>query len=102
MNREELKEKFEKNVLYLKRNIPPDDIYLFAEQTFMATMFFLHKWSEWVDVNEECQKDPVAKKWVTNIIGLQRCKDQALDVDLDLNLESIEKGDEDEKEFEKV
>lgn len=90
MNKEELKAKFEKNVEYLKRNVPPDDIYLFAEQTFMATLFFLHKWSEWVDVNEECLADPVAKKWVTNIIGLQMAKDKEIDVNLDLDLKSVE------------
>lgn len=90
MNREELKEKFERNVDYLKRNVPPDDIYMFAEQTFMATLFFLHKWSEWADINEECKNDPVAKKWVTNIVGLQMCKDKELDVNLDLDLKSVE------------
>jgi len=85
-----MKEKFEKNVEYLKRNIPPDDIYMFAEQTFMATLFFLHKWNEWVDINEEAQKDPVVKKWVTNIVGLQMCKDKEQEVQLDLDLKSIE------------
>lgn len=96
MNKEELKLKFEKNVEFLKRNVPPDDIYLFAEQTFMATLFFLHKWSEWVDINEECLKDPVAKKWVTNIVGLQMCKDKEQDVNLDLDMKSIEDGPEEE------
>lgn len=93
MSKEELKAKFEKNIEYLKRNIPPDDIYLFAEQTFMATLFFIHKWSEWVDVNEECLADSLAKKWVTNIIGLQMAKDKEIDVNLDLDLKSVE-GDE--------
>lgn len=87
MNKEELKAKFEKNVDFLKRNIPPDDIYMFAEQTFMAAMFFLFKWSEWVDVNEEGEKDEVVKKWASNIIGFQRCRDQEIDIDLDLDLD---------------
>ncbi len=90
-----MKAKFERNVDYLKRNIPPDDIYMFAEQTFMATLFFLYKWSEWVDVNAECQADPIAKKWVTNIIGMQRCKDDDMDVDLDLDMKSVEPDDHD-------
>lgn len=90
MNKEEMKQKFEKNVDYLKRNIPPDDIYMFAEQTYMATLFFLHKWSEWVDINEESEKCPVVKKWVTNIVGLQMCKDKEMDVNLDLDMKSIE------------
>ena len=56
----------------------------------MATLFFLHKWSEWVDINEECSADPIAKKWVTNIVGLQMCKDREMDVNLDLDLKSVE------------
>lgn len=90
MNKKEMKEKFEKNVEFLKKNIPPDDIYLFAEQTFMAALYFIYKWSEWVDIHEECLKDPVAKKWISNIGGFQMCKDQGDDVQLDLNLESVE------------
>ncbi len=90
MNKEEMKLKFEKNVDYLKRNIPPDDIYMFAEQTYMATLFFLHKWSEWVDLNEEAERCDVTKKWITNIIGLQICKDKEMDVNLDLDMKSIE------------
>ncbi len=94
MNKEEMKEKFEKNVAFLKRNIPPDDIYMFAEQTFMAALFFIYKWSDWVDINEECKDDPVARKWVANIIGLQRCKDQELDIDLDLDFKSVESNED--------
>jgi hypothetical protein len=90
LDKEEMNNKFNEYVNYLKKNIPPDDIYMFAEETFMATLFFLHKWSEWVDVKEECKKDPVAKKWVNNIVGLQICKDLKLDVNVNLDLKSIE------------
>lgn len=75
---------------FLKRNIPPDDIYMFAEQTFMAALFFIHKWCDWVDISEECSTDPVAKKWVSNIIGFQMCKDKDMDVNLDLDLKSVD------------
>ena len=90
MNKDELKEKFEKNVEYLKRNIAPDDIYLFAEQTFMAALFFLHKWKGCIDVKEEMAKDPITKKWITNIMGLQICKDGEIDVNINLDLDSAE------------
>ncbi len=90
MNKEELKKLFEKNVDYLKRNVPPDDIYLFAEQTHMAAMYFLHKWAEWADIEEECQDNLVARKWVTNILGLQRMKEQNIDINLDLDLGSVD------------
>ena len=90
MNKEELKKKFEKNVDYLKRNVPPDDIYLFTEQTFMAALYFLHRWAEWEDIEAECQDNPIARKWVINIMSLQRCKNQNIDVNLDLDLGSVD------------
>lgn len=90
MNKEELKEKFEKNVEYLKKVVPPDDIYLFSEQTFMAALFFLKKWSEKTSITEEMLRDPITDKWVTNILGFLECKEKDLDINLDLNMQSIE------------
>ncbi len=90
LSKEEMMIKFEKNVAYLKRNVPPDDIYMFAEQTFMAAMFFLFKWGEHGDIIEECKQDSVTKKWVNNIVGFQICKDRDEDMQLDLDLKSIE------------
>ena len=93
MNKQEMKEKFEKNIQYLHRNIPPDDIYAYSEQTFMAAMFFLRKWVNHVDILEECKNDPVVKKWVTNLVGMEMCKDQEIDINLDLNLQSLEEDE---------
>lgn len=85
-----MKAKFEKNVDYLRRNIPPDDIYLFAEETFMAALFFLKKWSEKTNLTEEMLRDPITNKWITNILGLLQCKEQDLEINLDLDLDSVE------------
>jgi len=90
MNKDELLKKFERNVNYLRDNIPPDDIYVFAEQTFMAAMYFLHRWNEWDDLNRIAQDDPVAKKWIVNITSLQILKDRNEPVELDLGLEEME------------
>lgn len=90
MNKEEIYKKFERNVAYLHRNIPPDDIYLFTEQTFMAALYFIHKLNEHVDILEECNKDPVTKKWVSNILGFELYKDQNIDIQLDLDLKAID------------
>ncbi len=87
MNKEELKAMYEKNVEYLKRNIPPDEIYEFAEQTYMATLYFLSKWSDWEDVNQVCQDDPVASKWVRNIMSLLKCREMGMDVDFIISFE---------------
>ena len=90
MNKDELKAEFEKNVDYLRRNIPPDDIYLFCEQTFMAAMFFMKKWSDWEDINDVCKNDIISRKWISNIIGLHVCREKNLDITLDLDLKSVE------------
>ena len=90
LSKEELLKKFEKHVEYLRRNIPPDDIYIFTEQTFMAALFFLKKWSEWADITEEMAKCPVTAKWVTNILSLQALRDREEDVHLDLDMKSVE------------
>lgn len=90
MDKEELLHQFNKNVEWLRNNVPPDDIYLFTEQTFMASLFFLHKWSEHEDLNIACEEDPIARKWIRNIMGLVRCRDLGLNIQLDLNMESIE------------
>ncbi len=90
VNKEEMKVKFEKNVEFLQRNIPADDIYIFAEQTFMAAMFFLQKWGEWVNISDQCKDNAVVNKWVNNIVGLHVCKEGDLDISLDLDLKSLE------------
>ncbi len=90
MTKEELRIKFEENIEYLRKNIPPDDIYIFAEQTFMAAMYFLLQWNDSINVGEFCETDEIAKKWVTNILAFKQCRDDKIDIRLDLNLNSVE------------
>ena len=76
MNKEEIRKKFEENVAYLQRNIPPDDIYLFTEQTFMAALYFLQRWSQVANITEEMFRDPVTDKWVKNILNFHESKEK--------------------------
>ncbi len=89
MNKDELIAKFEANVAYLKRNVPPEEIYQFAEQTYMASLYFLFRWKDWEDLNEVMQQDIVAAKWIRNILALLKCREMEQDVDIDLNLEGL-------------
>jgi hypothetical protein len=89
MEKKELIEKFNENVRYLERNIPPDDIYVFAEQTYMAALFFLYQWSEHESLNDRMKADPVAAKWVGNIMGLLEARNMKIDVDFDLGLDDL-------------
>ena len=89
MNKQEIRDKFEANVAYLRRNIPPDDIYMFAEQTLMATIFFIHKWSD-CEETEVILDDPIAVKWLGNILGFLDARDKGQDLTLDLDLKSVD------------
>lgn len=86
MKKEELIKKFEENVDYLRRNIPPDDIYIFAEQTYMAAMFMLHKWSLWEDIAAEMARCAITEKWVKNLLNLAFVRENKIDIPIDLNM----------------
>lgn len=86
----EIKKRFEFNVNYLRRNVPPDDIYEFAEQTRMAAMYFLIKWQEHADLRREVLDNESSRKWIANILGLDRCMANNQDLSLDLGLESVD------------
>ena len=92
MNQEEEKEKlmaeFVANVQYLRDNIPPDDIYEFAEQALLSAEFFILRWAEWVDAFEECEKCGLTKLWFQNVIGLKALQsvNQKAKVKLDMEI----------------
>ncbi len=74
-DREKYLQKFREDVEWLKENIPEEDIYEFAEQALCAADFFIMKWREWVDIEEEAEKDKVIGKWLQNVVGLRILKD---------------------------
>lgn len=90
MDKARLLKEYEKNITWLRRNIPPDDIYDFAEQTYMAALYFLKRLSMVVDINEEFQDYPVSKKWATNICSILHLRDNNLDSAIDMKLEVLE------------
>ncbi len=87
MDKEEFLKKFNHNVDYLRRNVPPDDIYAFCEQTVMAAVYFLRKWHEWIDIHEEMESNPISKKWIVNIGSLRIAQEEDIDIEFDLKLD---------------
>lgn len=69
-------QEFEENVTWLRGNVPPDDIYEFAEQAVMAAEVFLDELNELIDLEEACEEDENLKSWVNNIYGLRMLKQQ--------------------------
>jgi hypothetical protein len=89
LNKQEFVRQFEENVAYLRRNVPPDDIYLFAEQLFMGAMFFLMHWNEHEDVTEVCQYDKIADRFIKNIAGLYHRRKEGQEAVVNLNFHGL-------------
>lgn len=86
MDKEALLDQFERNVAYLRKTVPPDDIYAFCEQTFMSSVYFIRKIAQLTDLEEECKKDERFGVWVKNIMLFQACKNDDMEIHLDLDL----------------
>lgn len=95
MTPEELRAKFQKNLAYNRRIIPTEDIYEMHELTVMAALYFIHKWAEWEDVQYVCSQDPVANKWIQNIVGFFSLREKNLDAKIHMNLDQLDKVIED-------
>lgn len=77
----DLENKFHRDVDWLYKNIPPDEIYVFAHQSFLAAEYFLWQWSQWVNVIEEAKKDSLTNLWVQNIVGVKLLRDKGKSID---------------------
>jgi hypothetical protein len=92
MNEKEKKQhidKFNKDVAWLKANVPRDDIYEFAEQALMAADFLIGRLNEWVDVVEECEDDKILEAWVKNIMGIRILRERERYGFIDTELKDI-------------
>ena len=98
MEKKQFKKQFYENVDFIQRNIAPDDIYIFTEQTLMAAVFFLHIITKFCDLEEECNNNIVLKKYVANVLGFEKLKKDKKDVRVDMDLKSIEGDDDDDDE----
>lgn len=91
--KDDLSKRFEKNVDYLVRNIPPDDIYPFAEKIIMTAMFFLRQWANCEDLDKRCAECSDSKKLIDSILIFEAGKANDVDVKIDLMMEDFESDD---------
>jgi hypothetical protein len=77
----EFAKKFRQDVDWIHANIPPDDIYVFAHQSFLAAEYFLWRWSQWESIVEDAQKNEMTNLWVQNIIGIKVLRDKGAPLD---------------------
>lgn len=87
MDKEEHNKKFESNIEYIRKNIPPDDIYLFAELCLMSACFFLGKWNEFEDLQKVIDQDRLASKYIKNITSFRMMQDAGIGIDIDFGLD---------------
>jgi hypothetical protein len=68
---EDLQKAFESNVMWLKRVVPEEAIFALAEQMIMTAEYFMDRWREWVDIEEETSRDSNVALWVDSIVKIQ-------------------------------
>jgi len=85
MEKEDVWKKFNNAVNYLHRNIPPDDIYLFAQQTFVSALYLLLKLKESINIEEECESNETLQKIVTNIMYFHTHQQNDIKIEINLN-----------------
>lgn len=90
MTKDELRKMFEDNILYIQKTVPPDDIYAFTEETIMAALYFLNRWSHLEDLVEVCKEDEVAKKWIVNIMAFVKARELKIEMTVGLGLEEMD------------
>lgn len=100
MNKKEIIEEFERNVVFLRQIIPPDDIYVFTEHTIIAALYFLNKWHEWEDLNDVMEKEMVSRYHIQNILQLVSSREKGETLQINLRLDELEDLKEEDEENE--
>ena len=90
MSQDELMELFYKNVEFLQKTIPPDDIYIYAEQTFIAALYFMHRLRKLINFQEEFAQDEVLRKYAVNLTLMLEAKEKNINCHFDLGLNDTE------------
>jgi len=88
--KQEMYDRFKKNVEYIEKTVPPDDIYLFTEQTLMAALYFLRTLQDFTDIKQLCRDDPIFAKWTENIGAFYLAQVNDFEMTLDLKMDEFD------------
>lgn len=83
-------EEFQRNVAWLHKSVPRDDIYDFAEQTLMACDFFIYKLGEYVNINDEAEKDEILGQWFRNVVTMRFLAENDIEGIVDVSFQDEE------------
>jgi hypothetical protein len=89
MEKDELDAMLERDVAYLQRNIPPDDIYLFAQNTLLATYLLAYEVGRIVGIGGFEKLPKITQKCLKNISWFKHNQEAGTDVEIDLNTNGL-------------
>lgn len=90
MDQQEFQAEYEKNIAWLQRNVPPDDIYDFGEQTLIAAVYFLKKYAQTFSYVPDIMHDPLTAHWIKWLMLLVKRRSDNTDGSVDLALEGMD------------
>jgi len=76
----------EKDVQFIKKTIPPDDIYMFATQVFWFAELFICELYKYPDFEEKVNSDKALNKAVHNICSFGIAMEDDKKISLDMRL----------------
>jgi len=78
--KEGIQQQFEKDVEWLQRSVPVDHIYGLAQQLLTTAEYFLDRWKEWADLQEEISRNVETYnrvRCIVQILMLKKCDTDA-------------------------
>lgn len=89
MENEELDLSLEKDVAYLQRIIAPDDIYLFTQNTLLATYLLAHEFMKHIGPENFHLLPKITRRCIQNIAHFKYNQENGIDVEIDLNTNGL-------------
>lgn len=71
---------YEKDLVWISKTVPPDDIYDFALQLCGMMEYFFMKWQENVDILAIYNSDKTARLFIDNLVIFREIREKKLDV----------------------
>lgn len=81
------REYFEKNIQWIKKNVAPDDIYIFAEILLACGKYFFDQWTDLIDYEAEIEKNPASRHFIINFAKIVMAQSQDADFQVKLNID---------------
>lgn len=89
VDKEKLLRSFEICVTWLRNNIPPDDIYEFAQQMLLACVVFIRDFEDSEDFNKKMHENVALRIWYTNVAKLLESQIKGVSININLDFPGV-------------